>query len=362
MKTPYDRNVWSVLGVPIDVLTLSEARGKIEHAVRHRQRLSFVTPNVNWLVRALQDPGAMKQILRADLSLADGAPIVWLARRLGVPIRERVAGSDLFEMLRQDKDKQAVPIRVFFFGGREGAAQAACDVLAAESGRLVPAGWHNPGFGSVEDMTSDSIQNKINQARPDFVLVALGAAKGQAWIEANQAALDAPVIAHLGAVMDFVAGTVRRAPRWMARLGLEWIWRILADPALWRRYWRDGKALLAVSGKRLRRLRQAAKFTGAPRALEVSTVTRDETSILILKGDAQKAYLPALRQALYRFSRPDGALMLDLSAVRSIDAAILGQIHMLQHCMLRHEQPLRLRVPSHLRPALHAAGLDGPNL
>ncbi len=206
MMTAFDRDVWAIMGMPLDNVTLEEAARLVERAVESRQRLSFVTPNVNWMVRALQDEQAMRQIVNADLSLADGAPVVWLARQLGMPLKERVAGSDLFDLLRKADPTLSPPIRVFFFGGREGSAQAAHDKLVEEQGRLVSVGWHNPGFGDVDSMTREDIRAKINAAKPDFVIVSLGAAKGQAWIEQNQAKLEAPVIAHLGAVVDFVAG------------------------------------------------------------------------------------------------------------------------------------------------------------
>ena len=96
MNAAFDRDVWAILGMPLDNVTLDEAAHIIERAVETRTRLSFVTPNVNWMVRALKDPSAMRQIVNADLSLADGVPVVWLAKQLGMPLQERVAGADLF--------------------------------------------------------------------------------------------------------------------------------------------------------------------------------------------------------------------------------------------------------------------------
>src|SRR5690606_26103018 len=118
--------------------------------------------------------------------------------------KARVAGADLFEALRAREGGR--PLRVFFFGGREGSAEAAHAALARAPGGLEAAGWLNPGFGDVETMSTDDILAAIDAAAPDFVVVSLGAAKGQAWIERNGARLKAPVIAHLGAVVDFTAG------------------------------------------------------------------------------------------------------------------------------------------------------------
>lgn len=357
MSDPFARDVWAIMGMPLDNVTLDEAAGLIERAVETRERLSFVTPNVNWLVRALKDDTAMQQIVNADLSVADGAPVVWLARQLGMPLKERVAGSDLFERLRRDQSHDAKPIRVFFFGGRDGAAKAACEVLAAEGGRIIPAGWHNPGFGSVEDMTTTEIQAKINAAKPDFVLVALGAAKGQAWIEANLQALDAPVIAHLGAVVDFIAGTINRAPGFISRIGLEWVWRIVAEPSLWKRYWTDGWALISLTRGRMGILKRAAKVDGAA-SLSAELLPDSKGGVrIVLKGDAVSGTRAVLREALKTASAGEGELNIDASGAKAIDAAAIGQIRLLEKVMREQERTLRLDLPSKMANFVRAAGL-----
>jgi len=351
MKSAFDRDVWAILGMPLDNVTLDEAAALIERAVETRTRLSFVTPNVNWMVRALKDHAAMRQIVNADLSLADGAPVVWLAKQLGMPIHERVAGADLFQRLRGDQRDNALPIRVFFFGGREGAAEAAYETLRKEQGRFVAAGWHNPGFGDVESMSTDDIRSKINAARADFIIVSLGAAKGQAWIEENQAHLDAPVIAHLGAVVDFVAGTINRAPTWVSRAGLEWVWRIFAEPLLWRRYWNDGTRLIGLVNRRLGPLKKAAVTRAAPRAIGHSS----ETGAVKLTGDLVLAHRQSLRSALVNAARNPGDCTLDLTEVGAIDASALGQVRMLEQCLMRRGNRLEILASKESQTALKAA-------
>lgn len=353
MSSAFDRDVWAIFGMPIDNVSLDEAARLVERAVETRERLSFVTPNVNWLVRAIKDPRAMHQIVNADLSLADGAPVVWLARRLGVPLTERVAGSDLFERLRAGTETSALPIRVFFFGGRDGAAERAHLTLAAEQGRLVAAGWHNPGFGDLESMSSAEIIDKINAAKPDFVLVSLGAAKGQAWIEHNQSRLEAPVMAHLGAVVDFVAGTVKRAPRWMSRAGLEWLWRIFAEPSLWSRYWKDGLELVSLTRRGLKLL-QSASETETPSS-PVSAQTTDQ--VLKLSGDLVESERDALRQELSAFACTEGDLTLDLNEINAIDASGFGQIRMLEQVANKRGNRVHIQVSPQLEPAFRAANM-----
>ena len=357
MADPFNRDVWGIMGMPLDNVDLEGAAALVERAVETRERLSFVTPNVNWLVRALNDPIAMQQIVNADLSLADGAPVVRLARKLGMPLKERVAGSDLFERLRRDKRAEAKPVRVFFFGGRDGAAQAACKVLEAEGGRIVPAGWHNPGFGTVEDMTTPDIQAKINAAKPDFVLVALGAAKGQAWIEANLDALEVPVIAHLGAVVDFVAGTIKRAPTFVSRIGMEWAWRIVAEPSLWNRYWNDGKALISLTRGRMKPLKAASKVTGVPSLFAEITPDGDKTRIAF-QGEAVVATRNIMREAFMTVVGGQSGVVVDMQAATAIDAAAIGQIRLLEKAMTTRGEALEIILPPHLQNIAVAAGLE----
>jgi N-acetylglucosaminyldiphosphoundecaprenol N-acetyl-beta-D-mannosaminyltransferase len=190
---------------------------------------------------------------------------VWLAKLLGLPFTDRVAGATVFERLR---DQRAMPLGVFFFGGPDGVAQQAADVLNAGEGRMRCVGAYSPGFGTIEDMSTPAIIDRINVSHADLLVVSLGAKRGQAWIEHTLAALDTPLVSHLGAVVNFVAGTVSRAPSLVGRLGLEWLWRIKEEPALWRRYWSDGMALVRLLTTRAlpaaldaRRLRAA---TAAP--------------------------------------------------------------------------------------------------
>jgi len=100
---------------------------------------------------------------------------------------------------------------------------------------LIGVGSMDPGFGTVESMSTDETLAEINRHNIDVIIVSLGAGKGQAWIEANRHKLNAPIISHLGAVINFFAGTVHRAPQWVQKQGLEWCWRILQEPSLWKR-------------------------------------------------------------------------------------------------------------------------------
>jgi N-acetylglucosaminyldiphosphoundecaprenol N-acetyl-beta-D-mannosaminyltransferase len=135
---------------------------------------------------------------------------------------------------------------VFLFGGAEDVAAAACSKLNAEPGGMTCAGSFYPGFCTVDEMSTDPIIDSVNSSSADFLVTALGAKKGQAWLLRNHDRLQIPVRVHLGAAINFQAGTVTRAPARMRKLGLEWLWRIKEEPQLWRRYWGDGLVLLEL--------------------------------------------------------------------------------------------------------------------
>lgn len=261
--SPPPRNPVRVLGLPFDAVTLDEAVQQVRDAVRVRRRLFLSTPNLNFLMACQHDAAFRASVIESDLSVADGMPVVWLSRLLGTPLPERVTGADIYARLRNNPLPPGyAPIRVYFFGGPPGAAAAAGRRLNAESSSLVCVGHETPGFGSVDDMSGDTVRERINASGADFLIVALGAAKGQAWIQRNRAHLQVPVVSHLGAVVNFEAGTVSRAPGWMQRAGLEWLWRIKEEPALWRRYGRDGAALAGLIVRELlpRMLRLRPRF------------------------------------------------------------------------------------------------------
>lgn len=345
----FDRDVWSLLGLPVDVADIDQTVAALDSAVRTRDALSFVTLNVNYLVRAMRDRGARDEILNTDLSVLDGAPLVAMARVLGAPAPVRVAGSDLFEVLRRRPGFAAGKVKVFFFGGDGDAARASAQMVNRENGGVEAVGFLNPGHGDVETMSTDAIINEINESDADFVMVALGAAKGQAWIERNRTRLTAPVTAHLGAVVNFTAERIARAPKWVQRLGLEWAWRIKEEPALWRRYGSDALALAKLSALRVapQLLQRAFQVLGGgengrggePRVdIEKRSAADGEMTVIRLSGAIDRAGLDPVRDAFRRTAArlaagDTNAVQIDFTDLVSFDRAFLGQLLMLEkHC------------------------------
>lgn len=345
----FDRCVVALLGLPIDVLDMAQAQSLLEKARREKTRCFLSTPNLNFAIQSQHDTAFRDSVCRSDLSTADGMPLVWIGRLVGAGLRERVSGASLFEHLREMKNP---PWRVFFLGGPQGASQEACLALGSEVTGMQPVGLIFPGFGGMADMSRQDIIDCINDAEPDFLLVSLGAAKGQTWITENLPRLNAPVVSHLGAVVNFAAGTVQRAPDWVQHLGFEWAWRIKEEPALWRRYFKDGKALLRLALTQvlpltLQHVWRSKQARGAP----ADVLWPSTGSVLALKGVCAGERLGAVRQAFTRAWIQGGPLTLDLTEVTYFDAHFVGLWLLLESQMREKDRPLHLHglKPEHRR-------------
>jgi N-acetylglucosaminyldiphosphoundecaprenol N-acetyl-beta-D-mannosaminyltransferase len=241
----------SILGVPVDDVTMDEAIDRIVEMVEDGRSSGRVhqiaTVNVDFLCNAVHDDRLMGILGRTDLSIADGMPLVWGSRWLGTPLRERVTGADLVPALVGRAASHGY--RVYFFGAAPTVAASAADVLRQRYPGAEIVADAGPMFADPADMDPAALE-PIKAARPDICCVALGNPKQELWIERFGADVGAPVIIGVGGTLDFVSGAKRRAPGWAQRSGLEWVHRAVTEPRrLIRRYARD----LIVFGPRLAR-------------------------------------------------------------------------------------------------------------
>jgi N-acetylglucosaminyldiphosphoundecaprenol N-acetyl-beta-D-mannosaminyltransferase len=327
------RQVYCVLGLPIDAVEMPEVLLRIEAAAAGTTPLLLSTVNVNYLAFSETDPTFKALVLRGDLCVIDGMPVVWIARLMGLPIRRRIAGSDVFAALKSRPS--ARNLKLFLLGGDEGVAEAAAQAVNQWTDRMQCVGSINPGFGSVDEMSRTEIIDQINASGANFLIIALGAQKGHHWLLRNHDRLRVPIRTHLGAVLNFEAGTVKRAPRRMAKLGLEWLWRIKEEPRLWRRYWFDGQVLLRLLLTRALPLALAARlqrlrFAESDQELHVDKAEVGTAVTLRLAGDAIAPYADTAISEFRAALNSQKQLLIDLSATRRIDSRFFGLLLMVR--------------------------------
>lgn len=246
-----------VCGVPVARMDFQDLCMAIGERIRQRTPGFVVTPNVDHVCLFHRRADIRAAYREAFLALPDGIPLLWAARLLGRPLKEKLSGSDLVPSL--SAWAAAEGHSVFYFGAAEGVAEKAAQKLQEQYPGLKVAGCYSPPLGFERDaMENERAIDAIRNARPDICFVALGCPKQELWLLAHHKEIGVPVSLGIGASLDFVAGKVRRAPRRLQRIGLEWVWRLFQEPRrLWRRYlvedalffslvWRDFRGTMRV--------------------------------------------------------------------------------------------------------------------
>jgi len=358
----FDRNTVCIGGLPFDVVDMPAAVERIYSAVAARRSFFLSTPNLNFLMTAMKDASFRDSVIHSELSVVDGMPLVWMARLLGFPISERVAGASLFNALwhggMPTKDKPI--ISVYFFGGPPGVAELAGRMIDTSAGRMRCAGYFCPGFGSIEEMSSTAIIEAINASGADFLVVSLGAKKGQAWIEHNRGWITVPVLSHLGAVVNFVAGTVNRAPVFWQKNGLEWLWRIKEERSLLKRYVGDGLGMLRFLFQRvipyaiwLRTAYRHKARNGEVRLIQEADALRFE-----LAGDIGSTGMAQWREQL-KSMNPGSRVILDFKQVDSLPPEFFSLLLLLRKKLDAAGADLSLvGISSPIRRHFYWNGLD----
>ena len=321
------RNLYGILGIPVDTDSLEDVVRKIRLAKFDRRPTMISTPNLNFLVASLTDEVLRQSLLASDLCSIDGTPILWLSRLFGIPVNGRVAGADFFDALRKSGGERD-PVKVFLFGGAPGVAEAAARAVNSKSSGVICVGSLYPGYGSIEEIGDPNTINTINASGADFLVVSLGAQKGQAWLLRNQDKLTVPVRSHLGAAINFEGGTLKRAPSAFRRFGFEWLWRIREEPYLWRRYWRDGKIFLALLLGRALPLAVLVRYhraMGRQVAFDLTlTDASDLPAVVSIEGTAMEGNVESAVRVFERALSEGRDIWVDLSKVGFVDPRYFG--------------------------------------
>jgi N-acetylglucosaminyldiphosphoundecaprenol N-acetyl-beta-D-mannosaminyltransferase len=187
-----------------------------------------------------ENPDLRQVNARAAFLVADGAPLVWAARNRPLPLPERVAGSDLIFALCNLAARRSY--RVFFAGGPPGVAEQAAEQLTARYPGLQVVGLAAPSFRDLSPEDFDKLRAEISAAQPHILILAATMPHGERWLSNHIEDLGVPLGVNLGASLDFAAGRINRAPRWMQKSGLEWAFRLMLEPRrLFSRYARNAR-------------------------------------------------------------------------------------------------------------------------
>ncbi len=245
--------------VTIDAVTRAGALREVENLVSRGEGGAVFTPNVDHIMIADENARMREAYARASLSLADGMPVLWAARLLGDSLPEKVSGSDFVPLLLERAAE--LGWRVYFLGGAPGVAALARERLRESLPALQVVGVDVPQIDANDPPERwHAAVEGVRAARPHLVFVALGAPKQEIFINSVRESLRPAVLLAVGASLDFVAGTIPRAPRWMSRSGLEWLFRLSREPRrLWRRYLvRDPKFVVLLGRAMIARAREGS--------------------------------------------------------------------------------------------------------
>lgn len=217
---------------PVHCLSMKETLEVIDHNISKRQHLQHVVVNAAKLVNMQSDPVLRESVISSDIINADGQAVVWASRILKRPLPERVAGIDLMANLVKLAHRKKY--RIFFFGAKEEVVKGVVNRYSQEYSPEIIAGYRN-GYYSKEQEAA--IARQIADSKADILFVAITSPKKEIFLNTYKDLINTPFIMGVGGSFDVVAGITRRAPLWMQRSGLEWLYRVLQEPRrMWKRY------------------------------------------------------------------------------------------------------------------------------
>ncbi len=348
------RQTVGILGTPIDILNTHAVLERIEQFIREKRFHQVATANTDFLINALSDP-ELSHILRvADLVIPDGMPVVWASRLVNSPLQERVTGADIVPELASLASRKGY--RIFMLGARPEVAQKAKARMEADYPGVQIVGCLSPPNRPLIAMDNDAILVEIAEAKPDILLVAFGNPKQEKWIHLHREALqEVPVCIGVGGTFDFLAGEISRAPGWMQKSGLEWVFRLAQEPRrLWKRYVRDishfaGYLFRQWQGLRQRRANRSDLF-----AAETG-----DAIVLSIIGDFNHSIITRFQKATEDAFNAGKNLILDFSSVTSLDGEACGTlINLPKRAAYKNCDICLVSVPPNIEKALKSSQIN----
>ena len=237
------------LNTYVSNVTMDETIAEIEKYIKEDKKRYIVAINVDVVVKIENDKELQEATNKADMGLAEGKPVIWISKYYKRPIKEKISGSDLVPLLCKRAAEKRYSI--YILGGADGIAEQAKKNLEEQYPAIRIVGTYAPPFGFEKDQAElDKINQMISEKTPDLLIACFGCPKQEKFIYRNIDKYDAKVSVCAGATVDFLAGNVKRAPKWMSEHGLEWFYRFLKEPKrMFKRYFVDDLKILKLMRK-----------------------------------------------------------------------------------------------------------------
>ena len=236
----------ALLNTYINNVTMPETIAAIEQMIEADKKSYVVAINVDVVMKIEEDSYLKKVVDNADMVLVDGKPLVWISKLHGKPLKAKISGSDLVPLLCEVAAEKGY--KIFIIGGKDGIAEQAKEKLENRLPKIKIVGTYAPPFGFEKNESElDKINLMISEAHPDLLIACFGCPKQEKWIYENIEKYNAKVSVCAGATVDFLAGNVKRAPRWMSDHGLEWFYRFTQEPKrMFKRYFVDDTKIVKL--------------------------------------------------------------------------------------------------------------------
>jgi N-acetylglucosaminyldiphosphoundecaprenol N-acetyl-beta-D-mannosaminyltransferase len=312
----------AVLGLPLNGLTANESIDAIESLILSGGTHQVCPVNLDVWLNSLSDPHLHRIMAGSSLVLPDGMPLIWVSKLLGCSLAERVTGVDLVPRLAELSARKGYGI--FLLGSREGVADRATKVLERQYPGVRVVGTYAPSEEHLTRMDHSEILNRIHAAHPDILLVAFGNPKQEKWIWMHRKRLGVPVAMGVGGSLDMLVGDVRRAPRWIQKLGMEWAMRLMQEPSrLGPRYFRDFVGLCRRLPMALVVAWMQKPYTGRTM---VNTVSTPQAMHVYVHGKLGVESAQALEDAAAVSIANGLVVVVHLEAVKQVNSAGLGAL------------------------------------
>lgn len=237
------------LNTSVNNCSMDECLNEIEAMIQSDKKSYIVAVNVDVIIKIEKD-NFLKEITdNADMVIIDGKPLIWIAKKHKLPITEKISGSDMVPLLCERAKNKGYSI--FILGGKDGVADKAKKNLEDKLPGIKIVGTYSPPFGFEKNQDEiNQINTLISKANPDILLACLGCPKQEKFIYSNIKNYSAKVSICAGATVDFLAGNIKRAPKWMSEHGLEWLYRFFKEPKrLFKRYFIDDIKIFRLAKK-----------------------------------------------------------------------------------------------------------------